>query len=98
MSALNGVDFEVQRDEIRAVIGANGAGKSTFFNCVTGVIPPTSGRITIGGHDMLEDPLPAKRLIGYLPENAPSYTDMTVQGFLGFCAEMRGITGDGPGT
>ncbi len=52
LSALNGVDFDVQRDEIRAVIGANGAGKSTFFNCVTGVIPPTSGRILFNGDDI----------------------------------------------
>jgi branched-chain amino acid transport system ATP-binding protein len=52
LSALNGVDFEVQRDEIRAVIGANGAGKSTFFNCVTGVIPPTSGRILFNGENI----------------------------------------------
>jgi ABC-2 type transport system ATP-binding protein len=61
---------------------------------VTGFIPPTSGRISVGGHDILANPIPAKRLIGYLPENAPSYSDMTVQGFLGFAAEMRGMTGD----
>jgi ABC-2 type transport system ATP-binding protein len=61
---------------------------------ITGFIPPTSGRITIGGHDMLEDPLPAKRLIGYLPENAPGYADMTVNGFLNFAAELRGLQGD----
>jgi ABC-2 type transport system ATP-binding protein len=62
---------------------------------VTGFIPPTEGSITVGGHDMVENPIPAKRLIGYLPENAPSYADMTVAGFLDFCAEMRGLTGDG---
>jgi len=61
---------------------------------VTGFIPPTAGRISVGGFDMLANPIPAKRLIGYLPENAPSYADMTVQGFLNFAAEMRGIDGD----
>jgi ABC-2 type transport system ATP-binding protein len=61
---------------------------------ITGFIPPTSGRITIGGYDMLENPLPAKRLIGYLPENAPGYADMTVHGFLNFAAELRGLRGD----
>jgi ABC-2 type transport system ATP-binding protein len=60
---------------------------------VTGFIPPTSGRISVGGYDILSDPIPAKRLIGYLPENAPSYADMSVQGFLNFTAEMRGIAG-----
>jgi ABC-2 type transport system ATP-binding protein len=61
---------------------------------VTGFIPPTSGRITVGGHDVVEDALPAKRLIGYLPENAPGYADMTVHGFLKFCGELRGLYGD----
>jgi ABC-2 type transport system ATP-binding protein len=62
---------------------------------VTGFIPPTEGSISIGGHDMVEDPIPAKRLIGYLPENAPSYTDMSVQAFLEFSGELRGLSGDG---
>src|ERR1044071_2589201 len=61
---------------------------------ITGFIPPSEGEVFVGGINMLEDPLPAKRLIGYLPENAPSYTDMTVLGFLGFAAEIRGLHGD----
>jgi ABC-2 type transport system ATP-binding protein len=61
---------------------------------ITGFIPPTEGRITVGGHDIVEDPIPAKKLIGYLPENAPAYTDMTVQGFLAFSAELRGLRGE----
>ena len=61
---------------------------------ITGFIPPTDGAISIGGFDVLENPIAAKRLIGYLPENAPSYSDMTVAGFLGFCAELRGLRGD----
>ena len=92
--AVNDVTFTVERGEVLGFLGPNGAGKSTTMRMVTGFIPPTSGRITVGGHDMLENPIPAKRLIGYLPENAPSYADMTVQGFLGFAAEMRGMTGE----
>ena len=92
--AVNDVSFTVERGEVLGFLGPNGAGKSTTMRMITGFIPPTSGRITIGGHDMLEDPLPAKRLIGYLPENAPGYADMTVQGFLNFAAELRGLHGD----
>src|SRR5687768_9826461 len=61
---------------------------------ITGFIPPTGGKITIGGHDVVENPIGAKRLIGYLPENAPGYADMTVHGFLNFAAELRGLAGD----
>jgi ABC-2 type transport system ATP-binding protein len=92
--AVNDVSFTVERGEVLGFLGPNGAGKSTTMRMVTGFIPPTSGRISVGGHDMLSDPIPAKRLIGYLPENAPSYADMSVQGFLNFTAEMRGIAGD----
>src|SRR5512134_331729 len=92
--AVNDISFTVERGEVLGFLGPNGAGKSTTMRMITGFIPPTSGRITIGGHDMLEDPLPAKRLIGYLPENAPGYADMTVQGFLNFAAELRGLQGD----
>lgn len=92
--AVNDVSFSVERGEVLGFLGPNGAGKSTTMRMVTGFIPPTAGRISVGGHDILTNPIPAKRLIGYLPENAPSYTDMTVQGFLRFTAEMRGITGD----
>jgi ABC-2 type transport system ATP-binding protein len=92
--AVNDVSFTVERGEVLGFLGPNGAGKSTTMRMVTGFIPPTSGRITVGGYDMLEDPLPAKRLIGYLPENAPGYADMTVHGFLNFAAELRGLQGD----
>lgn len=60
---------------------------------ITGYIPPTAGVARVGNHDVIENPIEAKRLIGYLPESAPLYTDMTVEGFLGFCAEVRGISG-----
>lgn len=92
--AVNNVSFTVERGEVLGFLGPNGAGKSTTMRMITGFIPPTSGKVVVGGHDMTENPIPAKRLIGYLPENAPAYTDMTVHGFLNFCAEMRGLQGD----
>ena len=92
--AVNDVSFQVERGEVLGFLGPNGAGKSTTMRMVTGFIPPTSGRITVGGHDVVQEPIAAKRLIGYLPENAPGYADMTVQGFLNFAAELRGMRGD----
>jgi len=91
--AVDGISFEVARGEVLGFLGPNGAGKSTTMRMITGFMPPTAGRVTIGGHDVVESPLEAKRLIGYLPENAASYPDMTVQGFLNFTAEMRGLRG-----
>jgi ABC-2 type transport system ATP-binding protein len=92
--AVDGVSFAVERGEVLGFLGPNGAGKSTTMRMITGFFPPTSGKVTVGGHDVAEEPLAAKRLIGYLPEAAPSYPDMTVQGFLSFAAEMRGLDGD----
>ena len=92
--AVDGISFSVERGEVLGFLGPNGAGKSTTMRAITGFIPPSSGRVTVGGHDVVEDPIPAKRLIGYLPENAPAYTDMTVNGFLGFTAEIRGLRGE----
>jgi len=92
--AVDDVTFAVERGEVLGFLGPNGAGKSTTMRMITGFIPPTSGRVRVGGHDVAEAPLQAKRLIGYLPEAAPSYPDMTVQGFLSFAAELRGLDGD----
>ncbi len=92
--AVNGVSFTVERGEVLGFLGPNGAGKSTTMRMITGFIPPSDGEISIGDHNMLENPIEAKRLIGYLPENAPSYADMSVHGFLSFSAELRGLTGD----
>ena len=92
--AVNDVSFTVGRGEVLGFLGPNGAGKSTTMRMLTGFIPPSSGKISVGGYDMLEDPLAAKRLLGYLPENAPGYADMTVSGFLGFAAELRGFRGE----
>ena len=91
--AVDGISFSVERGEVLGFLGPNGAGKSTTMRMVTGFMPPTSGKVSIGGHDVAESPLEAKRLIGYLPENAASYPDMTVHGFLNFTAELRGLQG-----
>ncbi len=92
--AVNGVSFSVERGEVLGFLGPNGAGKSTTMRMITGFIPPSDGKISVGGFNMVTDPIPAKRLIGYLPENAPVYIDMTVYGFLSFCAELSGLRGD----
>src|SRR5688572_20872816 len=89
--AVDGVSFAVERGEVLGFLGPNGAGKSTTMRMITGFMPPTAGKVTVGGHDVSEAPLQAKRLIGYLPENAASYPDMTVHGFLSFAAELRGL-------
>ena len=92
--AVDGVSFNVERGEVLGFLGPNGAGKSTTMRMITGFMPPSSGKVTVGGHDVAESPLEAKRLIGYLPESAASYADMTVRGFLNFAAELRGLRGD----
>ena len=90
---VDDVSFTVERGEVVGFLGPNGAGKSTTIRMLTGALFPTSGRITIGGHDMRQDPVAAKRLIGYLPEDAHGYPEMTVQGFLEYIAELRGLQG-----
>ena len=92
--AVDGISFAVERGEVLGFLGPNGAGKSTTMRMITGFIAPSSGKVSVGGHDIVDDPIPAKRLMGYLPENAPAYTDMTVHGFLSFTAEIRGLHGD----
>src|SRR6266513_2236769 len=92
--AVNGVSFTVERGEVLGFLGPNGAGKSTTMRMITGFIPPSAGTVRIGEFDMIEQPIHAKRLLGYLPENAPAYTDMTVHGFLNFAAELRGLRGE----
>ena len=91
--AVDEISFEVERGEVLGFLGPNGAGKSTSMRMITGYLPPSSGRVVVGGFDVVDQPLEVRRLIGYLPENAPIYADMSVHGFLGFCAEMRGLYG-----
>jgi ABC-2 type transport system ATP-binding protein len=92
--AVDGVSFAVERGEVLGFLGPNGAGKSTTMRMITGFMPASSGSVTVGGHDVAEAPLEVKRLIGYLPENAAAYPDMTVRGFLNFAAELRGRRGE----
>jgi ABC-2 type transport system ATP-binding protein len=91
--AVDDVSFEVSRGEILGFIGPNGAGKSTTMRIITGFIPASNGTVTVGGFDIDSEPVKAKSLMGYLPENAPLYANMTVYGFLNFAAEMRGFHG-----
>lgn len=89
--AVDGVSFTVKKGEVLGFLGPNGAGKSTTMRMVTGYLPATSGTVSIGGADIERDEIKAKSKIGYLPEAAPLYSDMTVEGFLRFAAEMRGV-------
>ena len=91
--AVNGISFSVTKGEVLGFLGPNGAGKSTTMRMITGYLHPTSGDVTIGGASISDSPEDAKKRIGYLPESAPLYTDMSVSGFLAFCAEMRGLRG-----
>ena len=91
--AVKGISFAVRKGEVLGFLGPNGAGKSTTMRMVTGFLPPTSGMASICGHDIVTDPVGAKRCIGYLPENAPSYRAMTVEEFLAFIAGVRGFSG-----
>jgi ABC-2 type transport system ATP-binding protein len=92
-TAVDHVSFQVERGEVLGFLGPNGAGKSTTMRMITGYLPPTAGRAVVCGFDVAEQPIEAKRRVGYLPEAAPSYPDMTVAAFLGFAAEMRGFHG-----
>jgi ABC-2 type transport system ATP-binding protein len=92
--AVDGISFSVERGEVLGFLGPNGAGKSTTMRMITGFMPPTAGKVSVGGHDVALEPIAAKRLIGYLPENAAAYPDMTVEGFLRFAAEVRGLSGE----
>ena len=92
-AAVAGVSFSVGKGEVLGFLGPNGAGKSTTMRMITGFLPLSGGRIAIGGCDIAEKPVEAKRLFGYLPENAPAYQDMSVAGFLDFSASIRGLSG-----
>jgi ABC-2 type transport system ATP-binding protein len=91
--AVDDVSFAVAKGEVLGFLGPNGAGKSTTMKMITGFLAPTAGTAIICGHDILEQPLAAKRLFGYLPEGAPAYPDMNVAEFLRFVAHIRGYRG-----
>lgn len=89
--AVNDLSFTIEEGKIYGLLGPNGAGKSTTMNMVTGYLASTEGTISINGHDILEEPEEAKRCIGYLPEQPPLYTDITVYEYLKFVAELKRI-------
>ncbi len=91
--AVDDVSFAVARGEVLGFLGPNGAGKSTTMKMITGFVPPTSGTAIICGHDIARAPIAAKHCIGYLPEGAPAYPDMTPAEFLNFIARIRGFSG-----
>ena len=91
--AVDDISFTAKKGEILGFLGPNGAGKSTTMRMITGFFPPTSGTVIVGGNDILTRSIAARKKIGYLPENAPVYPDMTVSRYLDFCAEIRGFSG-----
>ena len=91
--AVQDVSFKVEKGEVLGFLGPNGAGKTTTMRMITGFLPPSSGSATVCGCNVADDPVGAKKQIGYLPENAPAYDSMTVTDFLRFVAEIRGFSG-----
>jgi ABC-2 type transport system ATP-binding protein len=93
-TAVDNLSFTVKEGEVLGFLGPNGAGKSTTMKVITGFLAPSEGTVTIDGFDITESPIEAKSLIGYLPEGAPSYGDMTTLEFLKFIADVRGFKGE----
>jgi len=93
LRAVDGVSFSVRRGEVLGFLGPNGAGKSTTMKMITGFLTPTSGTAFVCGHDVGREPIAVKAKIGYLPEGAPLYPDMTPGSFLEFIADIRGLSG-----
>lgn len=92
-TAVDHVSFQVPKGEVLGFLGPNGAGKSTTMRMLAGFMIPTSGTARICGHDVQTDAVAARRVLGFLPEGAPTYPEMTVTGFLRFCAKVRGFRG-----
>ncbi len=93
---MEGLNFHVDRGEVVGFLGPNGAGKSTTMRILCGALGATSGRATVDGHDVAERPGQVKRLIGYLPEVPPLYSEMVVRDFLSFAARLKGVASVGP--
>jgi len=92
-TAVDNITFSVDRGEVLGFLGPNGAGKTTAMRMVTGYLPPTAGTAIVDGFDVTVDPIEVKHRIGYLPEGAPLYEDMTPLELLGFVADVRGMSG-----
>ncbi|MDP6407882.1 MAG: ATP-binding cassette domain-containing protein, partial [Planctomycetota bacterium] len=91
LKAVDDISFSVKKGEVLGFLGPNGAGKSTTMKMLTGFLDPSAGSASISGFEVGAQPIEVKRRVGYLPEGAPLYADMTPHGFLGFIAEVRGI-------
>ncbi|NVK25214.1 MAG: ATP-binding cassette domain-containing protein [Gammaproteobacteria bacterium] len=92
-TAVNDLTFSIKPGEVVGFLGPNGAGKSTTMKMITGFLPIDSGEITVAGLNIEDSPIEVKQILGYLPEGAPAYSDMTVAQFLNFIADVRGLTG-----
>jgi ABC-2 type transport system ATP-binding protein len=90
-AAVDDLTFSIPRGEVVGLLGPNGAGKTTTMRLLTGFLPATSGTARVAGFDVFEEPMEARRRIGYLPENPPIYDSMTVRGYLRFVAELKGV-------
>ena len=91
--AVSGISFQVDQGEIIGFLGPNGAGKTTTLRMLTGYLPPTSGTAKVAGYDVFRDSIPARRSIGYMPENVPLYGEMRVREYLNFRARIKGLAG-----
>lgn len=92
--AVDGIGLTVSKGEVLGFLGPNGAGKTTTMRMIAGFLTPSSGMARVCGRDVVEDPIGVKSMIGYMPEGAPAYDDMTVESFLSFIAEIRGLEGE----
>jgi len=91
--AVDGISFRAEPGEVLGFLGPNGAGKSTTMRMIAGFLAPSEGTAKVCGHDVQDDAMAARRALGYLPEGAPSYAEMTPRGLLGFIADLRGLRG-----
>ena len=98
VTAVDDLSFEVREGEVLGLLGPNGAGKTTTLRMVTGFLPPSKGRVSIGGFDLLSQPVQAKRKLGYLPEQPPLYPEMTVRRYLAFVAALKDVPAARTGT
>jgi len=94
LKAVDDLSFDVQPGTVLGFLGPNGAGKSTTMKMITGFLSPTAGSVRVCGHDVESEPIAAKSCMGYLPEGAPAYGEMTVRGFLDFVANVRELKGE----
>jgi ABC-2 type transport system ATP-binding protein len=94
--AVDGISFKAKSGEILGLLGPNGAGKSTTMRILTGFMPPTDGKASVAGYDVMDDSMEVRKRVGYMPERVPFYPDMTVEGYVMFWAKLRGVANPKP--